>query len=113
MDAVFLKGASSVQEVIDEMADPPSYSAVRATIGILVDKGHLVRKKAGNRFIYAAAQSASRVRSSLLKHVVKTFFKGSAEEAMAAILDSNAGDLDDDQLRRLSRLIDKARKEGR
>ena len=64
MDVIYRKGPSSVQEVLDGMKDPPSYSAVRATIGILVEKAHLQRRKEGNRFLYHAAQPAGRVRSS-------------------------------------------------
>ena len=100
-------------EVLDAIPDPPSYSAVRAMLRVLEDKGHIVHDQDGSRYIYKPAVPREEVRDSAMRRLVQTFFGGSAEQAVAALIDISREDLDDAQLRRMSRLIEQARKEGR
>ncbi|MFN7975162.1 MAG: BlaI/MecI/CopY family transcriptional regulator [Acidobacteriota bacterium] len=112
MDILFRTGAATAQEVLDAMGDPPSYSAVRATLHVLETKGHARHRQDGTRYVYEPTQSRERARRSALDHVVKTFFDGSAEGLVASLLESRHG-MSHDELSRLSTLIAKARKEGR
>lgn len=113
MDSVHRRGGATVAEVLADLPDPPSYSAVRTTMGILVDKGWLKRRKDGKRFLYEPTESPTRARRSALERVVRTFFEGEPGRAAAALLDMNARSLSADDLERLQALIDRARKEGR
>jgi predicted transcriptional regulator len=94
------------------MPDPPSYSAVRAMLRILEGKGHVRHEQDGPRYVYAPTLPRERAKRSALRHLLDTFFDGSAEQAVAALLDDSSTELSDEQLARLSRLIDQARKEG-
>ncbi len=113
MDALYARGSASVAEVREDLPDPPSYSAVRAMLRVLEDKGHLKHRQEGPRYVYEPTQSRARARRTALQRLVHTFFDGSTEQAVAALLDLKGEPLDDVELRRLSNLIDKARKEGR
>lgn len=113
MDIVYRSGRATAQDVMEQLSDPPSYSAVRALLRILVDKGHLRYEREGARYIYLPTLPRERVRGKALSQVVETFFEGSAAQAMAALLDSSASSLSDDELNRLARLIDRAKQEGR
>jgi predicted transcriptional regulator len=113
MDIVYERGRASVAEVLDQLPDPPSYSAVRALLRILEEKGHLRHQQDGPRYVFLPTVSRDKARRSVLSQVVQTFFDGSAEQAMAALIDLPQSKLSQDDLARLSRLIDKARKEGR
>jgi predicted transcriptional regulator len=113
MDIVFRHGKVTIREVLDELPDPPSYSAVRALVRVLEEKGHLRHAQDGPRYVYMPTQDRSRVRSSALAHVVDTFFSGSATEAVAALLGMQGRELSDGELDELSAMIDQARKEGR
>jgi predicted transcriptional regulator len=113
MDIVFRHRKVTIREVLDELPDPPSYSAVRALVRVLEDKGHLRHAQDGPRYVYMPTQDRSRVRSSALAHVVDTFFSGSATEAVAALLGMQGRELSDGELDELSAMIDQARKEGR
>lgn len=113
MDVLYARGRASVAEVLDDLPDPPSYSAVRAMLRVLEDKGHLKHRQDGPRYVYEPTQSRATARRSAMQRLVETFFDGSTEQAVAAFLDMNGDELDDSELERLSELIQKARKEGR
>ncbi|HYE88417.1 MAG TPA: BlaI/MecI/CopY family transcriptional regulator [Vicinamibacterales bacterium] len=111
LDILYAKGSATAAEVREAMADPPSYSAVRALLRILEEKGHAVHQTQGTRYLYAPAVPRESARTSALSRVVSTFFDGSAAQAAAALVDS--GSLSAEDLTRLSALIERARKGGR
>ena len=113
MDALYQRGQATVSEVIDALADPPSYSAVRATLNVLVEKGHAVHRQDGPRYVYLPAIPADTARSDAVKHLVTTFFGGSHEEAMVALLEMSDTRMPRDEIERMTRKIQAARKEGR
>lgn len=113
MQVLYRLGKATVAEVQEALPDPPGYSAVRALLRILEEKGYIRHQQDGARYIYEPRVSRSRARRSLLKSVLHDFFKGSREELLAALLDESAGDLTPEELDRLSELIKRARKEGR
>ena len=113
MDALYQRGQATVAEVISALADPPSYSAVRATLNVLVEKGHAVYRQDGPRYVYLPAIPADTARSAAVKHLVTTFFGGSHEEAMVALLEMSDTRIPRDEIDRLTRKIHAARKEGR
>lgn len=113
MDIVFRHGKVTIRDVLEALPDPPSYSAVRALVRVLEDKGHLRHAEDGPRYVYMPTEDRSRVRTSALAHVVDTFFSGSATEAVAALLGMQGRTLSPDELDELSALIDQARREGR
>jgi predicted transcriptional regulator len=113
MDIVYRFGRATAGDVLDNLDDPPSYSAVRALLRILEEKGHLRHEQDGPRYVYLPTVSRDRARRSALKGMVKTFFDGSAEQAMAALLDLSVSKMSDEELDRLGELIENARKEGR
>jgi len=113
MDVVYERGKATVQEVQDAMPDPPSYSAVRATMRVLEDKGRLRHKEEGRKYVYYPAVAPERARRSALQHIVKTFFGGSAEQAAVALLRMSDTGLAQPELDRLAARIEEARKEGR
>lgn len=100
-------------EVMEDMPDPPSYSAVRATLRILEEKGHVVHREDGPRYVYAPAVPREEARQAALRHVVRTFFGGSAEEAAVALLGMSDVAMTDGDLERLTAEIERAREEGR
>lgn len=111
MDVIFRRGRATVSEVLADLPDPPSYSAVRATLGILHDKGSLVRKKDGRRFVYSPSVAKRSARRSALKHVLSTFFDGSTERVVSTLLDLQSGQLTDEELERIRERIERARAE--
>lgn len=113
MDVIYRKGKASVAEVRAEIPDPPSYSAVRAMLGFLEDKGYLQHEQQGLKYVYLPVQDTRKVRDSALKHMVKTFFGGSPEQAMAALLEMSDSRLSAKDKQYLSQLIKKAQQEGR
>jgi len=113
MDVIYQRGRATAAEVREAMPDAPSDSAVRTLLRILEDKGHLTHEKDGVRYVYLPKTSPDVARESALSHVVKTFFAGSPAGAAAALLDMSAGDLGADELDRLEKLIEQARREGR
>jgi predicted transcriptional regulator len=113
LDIVYARGHASAAEVREAMDDPPTDAAVRTTLRILVAKGHLRIVEDGPRYDYWPTIPADTARRSELQHVLRTFFGGSTESALATLLDLQANDIDDDTRRRLKRLIDKAAKAGR
>jgi predicted transcriptional regulator len=113
MDVIYRLGKASVSEVLAELPDPPSYSAVRAMLGFLEDKGYLRHEQEGLKYVYMPVEDTSRVRVSALDHVVKTFFGGSPERAVAALLEMSDSKLSSKEKQYLSQLIKKAQQEGR
>ena len=113
MDAVYRLGRATVQDVLDSLPDPPSYSSVRAMMGLLEQKGHLKHEQDGPRYVYLPAVSRDRARRSALRHLLQTFFNGSPEQVVAALLDSPDAKLSRPELDRLARLIEGAKREGR
>jgi predicted transcriptional regulator len=111
MDAVYRLGRATVAEVRDELADPPSYSAVRGMLRFLEEKGLLKHEQDGLAYVYIPTVAASKARRSALQHLVKTFFGGNARDAAAALIEGS--DLESDDLDRLEKIIASARKEGR
>lgn len=113
MDVIYRKGKASVAEVRAEIPDPPSYSAVRAMLGFLEDKGYLRHEQDGLKYVYLPTLDTRQVRASALKHMVKTFFGGSPEQAVAALLEMRDTRLSSKDKQYLSQLIKKAQQEGR
>jgi len=113
LDTIYQLGEASVAEVLAKLLDPPSYSAVRTTIRILEKKGLLRHRQLGIKYVYRPTLSRQSASRSAIAHVMWTFFGGSAPDAVAAILDVSASKLTDDDLHRLEKLIDQARREGK
>ena len=113
LDVIFQRGEATVAEVMEHLADPPSYSAVRATLNVLVEKGHAQHRQDGPRYVYLPTISADTARSAAVKHLVTTFFGGSAEDAAVALLELSDTKVSRETLDRLTRTIQAARKEGR
>jgi predicted transcriptional regulator len=113
MDVLYARGRATAQEVLEALPDPPSYSAVRALLRVLEDKGHVSHEQDGPRYVFAPVVARDKARRSALRRVLDTFFEGSTEAAMAALLDLQSSKLDPEELDRLAKLIAKARKEGR
>lgn len=110
MEAVYRLESATVSEVMAELPDPPSYSAVRAMLGKLEGKGYLTHRQDGPRYLYLATVPRDEARESALDRLVRTFFEGSTEKAVAALLDRSAGEMSDAELDRLSALIQEAKK---
>ncbi len=113
MNVIYAAGSADVQHVVDALADPPSYTSVRTTLRLLEGKGHLKHHQEGQRYIYKPTVPREKARSAALHQVVSTFFENSAEQTVAALLDLGARDLSEEQLDRLAKMIEQARKEGR
>ena len=113
MDILYRRGRATAAEVLEDMAKPPTYSAVRALLRILEDEGHIKHVQDGPRYVYLPAVARNDARKSALSHVVTTFFDGSVEQVVATLVESSRSKLSKEELDRLSQLIDKAKKEGR
>jgi predicted transcriptional regulator len=107
MDVLYAKGAATAAEIRDALTDAPGYSAVRALLRILEDKGHVRHEQQGPRYVYFPQVSKERARRSALKRLVSTFFGGSAAQAAAALIDSEA--LSRDEVARLREMLERAR----
>ncbi|MBL8169520.1 MAG: BlaI/MecI/CopY family transcriptional regulator [Acidobacteria bacterium] len=113
MDIVYQRGQATAAEVMEQLPDPPSYSAVRAMLRLLEEKGYLRHEQDGPRYLFKPTLAREKARKSALKQMLQTFFDGSTEQAVAALLDMSRSKLSEDELERLSQLIEDARKEGR
>ena len=111
MDIIFRAGKATASEVMEAMTNRPSYSAVRATLRVLEQKGLLRHEDDGTRYVYRPTLNRDKARQSALDHVMATFFEGSVANVVATLIESE--DLSRDELDRIARLIDKTRKEGR
>ena len=113
MDFLFQKGKGSVSDVMEGITDPPSYSAVRAMLRTLEQKGRITHLEEGRAYIYRPTLRKDTARRGALAHVLKTFFDGSTEQAVAALLELKGQKLSEAELDRVADLIDKAKREGR
>ncbi len=109
MDVIYRLGRATAAEVTANLPDPPTSTAVRTMLRILEDKGLLRHEQDGVRHVYLPKLPREQARKSVLSHVVRTFFNGSAEQVMATLLDLSPSELSDEELDRLSRLIEQAR----
>ena len=113
MNILHRRGASTVTEIMDELPDPPTYSAVRSILRILGEKDLVRHREDGPRYIYLPAESTEQVRTDALEHVVDTYFAGSAEQAVTALLRLSDTDMSDAEIKRLRDKIKGARLGGR
>ena len=113
MDIVYEMKEATAQQVMERLPSPPSYSAVRALLRVLEQKGHLVHRQDGPRYVYVPRLPKDKARRSALAHLKRTFFDGSTADVVAALLDISEDDLAEDDYRKLAEIIDKARREGR
>lgn len=113
MNIIFTRGRATATEVMDSMKDAPSYSAVRATLRVLEQKGHLKHQHDGTRYVYAPTVNREKARQSALDQLLRTFFDGSAANVVATLIEKERDNMTDDELVQLSKLIDDARQEGR
>lgn len=113
MDIVYGSGNATATEVRERMTDPPSYSAVRATLRILEQKGVLRHAQDGTRYVYRPTVHRNKARQNAIQNLLETFFEGSAAGAVLALLEHRADQLSEADLHRAAALIDRARKEGR
>jgi predicted transcriptional regulator len=112
MEVIYRHLNASVREVLAEIPNPPTYSAVRSIMNILVEKGFLKRTKYGKKYIYSPTVSQKKAMRSALKQLLTTYFGGSLENAVTALLEIHSEDLKDEDFQKLMDLIEKARKEG-
>ena len=113
MEIIYRGGEATVADVLDAMHDPPSYSAVRALLNLLEDKGHLRHKQVGRKYVYVPTVAREKARRSALHNLLQTFFDGSVEQVVTTLLGLDEKNPSDDELKRLSKLIEQAKKEGR
>ena len=112
IDILYAQGRATAAEVQAALPDPPSYSAVRAMLRILEEKGHVRHEQDGPRYVYVPTVARDNAKRSALRHMLRTFFDGSAEQAISALLDDSSTRLSDRELDRLARMIDQARRTG-
>jgi len=113
MDVIYSRGRATVAEVLESLPDPPSYSSVRTLLRLLEEKGRLRHEEAGPRYVYIPTVAREKARRTALRDLVGTFFGGSTEDAMAALLDLHDVRRTPLKLDRIQALIDHARREGR
>ena len=112
MDVLYKVGSATAADVRAAVPSPPSYSAVRATLRILEEKGHVRHEHDGPRYVYKPSVAREQVKRSALRHVLHTFFDGSTSEVLAALFDLSPKGLDAAELARIRRLIDQASKDS-
>ena len=112
VDILYTQGRATAAEVQAALPDPPSYSAVRAMLRILEEKGHVRHEQDGPRYVYLPTVAPDRAKKTALRHVLQTFFNGSAEQALSALLDEADTRLSEQELDRLAKVIDRARRSG-
>ena len=112
MDVIYKRGRATASEVQQDLPEKPNYSTVRAQLRVLEEKGFLRHEEQGLRYVFSPVIAREKARDSALKRLIDTFFEGSAEQVVAALLDGTAGKLSERELDRLSSMIEKARKEG-
>jgi predicted transcriptional regulator len=113
MDILYRLGRASAQEVLENLAEPPSYSAVRALLRLLEERGHVKHVADGSRYVYLPVMTRGEARKKALSHVVATFFGGSVEQAMLTLVESSRSKLSSDELERLAALVERAKMEGK
>lgn len=110
MDILYRRGRCSAAEIHETLPDPPSYSAVRATLRILEEKGHIRHEEESLRYVYSPAVPRDKARRTALRRLLDTFFEGSVENAVAAMLDPSVKKLSKDELERLSQVVEQAKR---
>jgi predicted transcriptional regulator len=113
MDVLYRRGEATVSEVMEELPSAPTYSAVRALLRKLEEKGHVTHDAAGPRYVYRPTVAREAARESALDRMVRTFFEGSPGKTVAALLDLKAGELTAEELDELAERIEQVRKRGR
>jgi BlaI family penicillinase repressor len=113
MDILYQRGKSSASEVREAMPDAPSYSAVRAMLRVLEDKGHVKHRSEGLRYVYLPMVAHEKARRSAVKHLVDTFFSDAPEDVVAALLDVSSPRVTRAELDRMSEMIERAKREGK
>ena len=113
MDILYARGRASASEILAALPDPPSYSAVRAKLRVLEEKGHVRHEERDLRYVFVPVVPRDKARVSALRHMLSTFFENSVEKAVAAMLDLSAAELSREDLDRLAHLIAQAKKEER
>ena len=112
MDILYKRGRATANEVLEDLPGNSHYSTVRTQLRVLEEKGHVTHEEAGVRYVYMPAVPRRAARKSALRHLVDTFFDGSAEQVVAAVLGGEGARLSDEELDRIAELVDKAKKEG-
>ena len=113
MDVLYKRGKASAAEVREAMEDAPSYSAVRAMLRVLEEKGHVRHQAEGLKYIYVPSVNRDKAKRSAVKHVLDTFFSGSPDQVVAALLDVSTRRITREELDRMAEMIEKAKKEGK
>ena len=113
MDILYQRGKASAAEVREAMPDPPSYSAVRAMLRVLEEKGHAKHQAEGLKYVYVPLVAADKARRSAVKHLMETFFQDSPEKIVAALLDVSSRRLTREELDRMAEMIEQAKREGK
>jgi len=113
MDILCQRGKASVSEVREAMKDAPGYSAVRAMMGVLEEKGHARHQAEGLKYVYMPTVAREKAKRSAVKHLLDTFFAGEPDQIVAALLDVSAAHLTREELDRMSEMIEVARREGK
>jgi predicted transcriptional regulator len=113
LDILYARGRATAAEILESLPDPPSYSTIRALLRVLEQKGHVRHEEDGPRYVFLPRVSRQRASVTALRHVLNTFFDGSAVAAATALVDGSASKLSTEELDRLEALIEKARKEGK
>jgi predicted transcriptional regulator len=113
MDIIYQRGQATAAEVLENLPNPPGYSAVRAMLRLLEEKGYLKHEQDGPRYLFKPTLAREKARKSAMKQMLETFFDGSTEQAVAALLNLSKSKLGKEELDRLSRMIETAKKEGR
>jgi predicted transcriptional regulator len=110
MDILYKKGRATAGEVLEELPGSPTYSTVRAQLRVLEEKGHVQHEEVGLRYVYEPKVPRNAVKHSALRHIVDTFFEGSTHKVVAALLGGESSNVSDEELDRITDLVDKARK---
>jgi predicted transcriptional regulator len=113
MDVLHARRSATAAEVLADLPEPPSYSAVRALLRIMEEKGHVKHRREGARYVYEPLVSSQTASRSAIKRIVSTFFQGSVTRAMAALLEEADAELSEAELAKLNEIINKAKNEGR
>jgi predicted transcriptional regulator len=113
MDILYRRGSASAADVREEMSDPPSYSAVRAMLRVLEEKGHIRHELEGLKYVYIPSINRDRAKRSAVKHLLDVFFPESPEQVVAALLDISGKRMTREELDRMTEMIERAKKEGR
>ena len=113
MDIIYKLGRATAGEVMERLSGEPTYSTVRAQLRVLEDKGYVVHEEEGLRYVYTPKVPRHEIRQSALRHVVDTFFEGSTQKVVAALLGVDGSKVSAEELERIAELVDKARKGGR